>query len=258
MKISPVKALIKFLPLIFFYLILTVIATAQKPSFKVLVVASADPDHDPMIIKGKSFLEKMGKENSFEVCYTRDASLINDENLSQYQVFVQMHLAPFDMTPSQQAALQNFISTGKGWVGFHHATLLGEFDGYPMWKWFSDFMGGIRFDNYIAATASAKVNIEDLKHPVVKGISPSFIIDGDEWYTFNKNPRPNVKVLASVDESTYDPASDIKMEDHPVVWVNEKKMARNVYFLMGHDGSLLKNNDFTTMVSNALMWAAGE
>ncbi len=32
-----------------------------------------------------------------------------------------------------------------GWIGFHHATLLGEFDGYPLWQWFSDFMGGVRF-----------------------------------------------------------------------------------------------------------------
>jgi type 1 glutamine amidotransferase len=465
----------------------------NNPSFKVLVVASADPDHDPMIIKAKAFLEKLGAENNFDVFYTRDATLINDENLSQYQVFVQMHLAPFDMTPSQQAALQHFISQGKGWVGvhaagltgtqfkgtdvpywmwyeklmgdiiysphpkkqtgtilvedpshpvtknlppsfsfydewyefnrsprpnvhvlatadetsykqeipmgdhpmiwinprydravyigighdttactdpnftilirdailwaaspvtnktehssefkalvltelggqhegfvvaalnwlnklaaeknleitvinhandineemlkkykviiqlnyppytwnetaqaafikyidegrggwvgFHHATLLGEFDGYPMWNWFSDFMGGIRFENYVAATASGKVNVEDKKHPVMKGISSSFIIDGDEWYTFNKNPRPNVHVLASVDESTYKPATDIKMGDHPVIWINEKKNARNVYFLIGHDGSLLNNAEFTKMVSNAIMWASGK
>ncbi len=117
MKISPIKVLLKVLFLTFFYLISANHATAQKPSFKVLVVASADPDHDPMIKKAEAFLKKMGAENNFEVLYTRDASLINDENLAQYQVFVQMHLAPFDMTPSQQAALQHFISRGKrlGW-----------------------------------------------------------------------------------------------------------------------------------------------
>ena len=48
------------------------------------------------------------------------------------------------------------------------------------------------------------------------------------------------------------------MGDHPVVWVNEKKKARNVYFLMGHDGILMKNTEFTTMVSNAILWAAGK
>lgn len=458
--------------------------SAQKPLFRVLAVASADPDHDPMIIKSKAFLEKIASENNFEVLVTRDASLINDTNLADYQVFIQLHLAPFDMTQPQQAALQKFIESGKGWIGvhaagltgtqfkgtdvpywmwfehlmgdiiysphpakqtgtilvedrnhpitkdlpssfrfydewyefnrsprdkvrvlatadessykpeipmgdhpmiwinenfrravyigighdttactdenftklmrnsilwaaappeykvlvlterggqhesfaraalewlykyaagnnielsvinntkmideeylsdykvfiqldyppytwpekamsafvkyivegrggwigFHHATLLGEFDGYPMWQWFSDFMGGIRFDNYIAEKASGKVIVGKTKHPIMKGVSKSFVIDNDEWYTFNKSPRPNVNVLATVDESTYIPASDIKMGDHPVIWVNEKIKARNVYFLMGHDGSLLKNKDFTTMFSNAIKWTSG-
>jgi type 1 glutamine amidotransferase len=119
-------------------------------------------------------------------------------------------------------------------------------------------MGGIRFENYIAATASGKVNVEDSKHPVMKGISASFVIPDDEWYTFNKNPRPNVHVLATVDETTYNPASEIKMGDHPVVWVNEKMKARNVYFLMGHDASLLKSKEFTTMFANAIQWASGK
>ena len=90
------------------------------------------------------------------------------------------------------------------------------------------------------------------------GVEPSFVIDGDEWYTFNKNPRAGVHVLASVDESTYKPDSDIKMGDHPVIWINENKKARNVYFLMGHSGILLDNRNFTKMFSNAVMWAAGK
>jgi type 1 glutamine amidotransferase len=97
-----------------------------------------------------------------------------------------------------------------------------------------------------------------MKHPVMKEVSSSFVIDADEWYTFNKNPRPNVRVLASVDESTYKPPTDIRMGDHPVVWVNEKKKARNVYILMGHDGILLKNKDFTTLFGNSIEWAAGK
>lgn len=493
MKDTSFRAMLKVSLLALLPYFLTVVTVAQKTSFRVLVVASADPDHDPMIKKAKGFLEKIGKENNFDIVYTRDATVINDKDLSQYQVFVQLHLAPFDMTSSQQKALQHFISSGKGWVGvhaagltgtqfkgpdvpywmwfqklmgdivysphpkkqtgtilvedrshpvtknlpasfsfydewyefnrsprsnvhvlatadetsyeqeipmgdhpmiwinphydravyigighdttactdpnftilmrdailwaaspveknnaqssefkalvlterggqhegfviaalewlkkfassnncditvinhandinedlltnfkviiqlnyppfawnetamaafvkyiengqggwvgFHHASLLGEFDGYPMWNWFSDFMGGIRFENYIAATASGKVNVEDFRHPVMKGVSRSFIIDGDEWYTFNKDPRPNVHVLASVDESTYTPASDIKMGDHPVVWVNENMLARNVYFLMGHDATLLKNTEFTTMFGNAILWAAGK
>jgi type 1 glutamine amidotransferase len=154
-------------------------------------------------------------------------------------------------------AFTKFIEDGKGgWVGFHHASLLGEFDGFPMWKWFSDFMGGIRFKNYIAATASGTVSIENKNHPVTKGIPSNFVIPGEEWYTFDKDPRPNVDVLASVDESSYNPDSDIKMGDHPVIWINEKVKARNIYFLMGHSPALLNSAEFKTMFGNAIIWAA--
>jgi type 1 glutamine amidotransferase len=92
----------------------------------------------------------------------------------------------------------------------------------------------------------------------MKGVSSPMIIPDDEWYTFDKNPRPNVHVLANVDESSYKPASDIKMGDHPVIWTNEKMKARNVYFLMGHSPSLLKSVGFKTMFGNAIIWAAGK
>jgi type 1 glutamine amidotransferase len=150
-----------------------------------------------------------------------------------------------------------YIDEGQGgWIGFHHATLLGEFDGYPLWHWFSDFMGGIRFQNYIAEKADGTVRVEDAAHPVMKNVSSSFVIPDDEWYTFDKNPRPNVRVLANVDESTYKPASTVKMGDHPVVWVNPHKAARNVYFLMGHSPKLFDSKDFTTMFTNAIEWTS--
>jgi len=65
-------------------------------------------------------------------------------------------------------------------------------------------------------------------------------------------------VLATVDESSYKPASDIKMGDHPVIWINDKMKARNVYFLMGHSPVLLSSAELKTMFGNAIIWAAGK
>lgn len=126
-----------------------------------------------------------------------------------------------------------------------------------MWNWFSDFMGGIRFQNYIAPLADGTVHVEDTSHPVMQGVNGSFVIADDEWYTFDRNPRPRVRVLACVDEASYRPASDIRMGDHPVIWTNEAKAARNVYFLMGHSGKLFDTPDFVRLFRNALLWAAG-
>jgi type 1 glutamine amidotransferase len=84
------------------------------------------------------------------------------------------------------------------------------------------------------------------------------LIPNDEFYVFDKNPRPHVKVLAHVDEDSYQPVSTIKMGDHPIIWSNPKVKARNVYFLIGHSGSLFASKDFTTMFRNAILWAGSK
>jgi type 1 glutamine amidotransferase len=184
---------------------------------------------------------------------------MDSKNWNDYQLFIQLNYPPYNWSDSSITAFKKYIEEGKGgWVGFHHASLLGEFDGFGMWNWFSRFMGGIRFENYIAKKATATVHVEDHKHPVMKNLPDSFRIPDDEWYIFNKNPRPNVHVLANVDESTYQPPSDIKMGDHPVIWCNEKMKARNVYFLMGHSPTLFQSDEFKKMFVNAILWAAGK
>jgi uncharacterized protein len=232
---------------------------AQKPAYKILVLTERGGQHESFAAAALAWLDKYAADNKLEITVINKANVIDEEYLKNYRVFIQLDYPPYTWPEKAMSAFVKYIEEGKGgWVGFHHATLLGEFDGYPMWNWFSDFMGGIRFDNYIAGKASGTINVEDNKHPVMKGVSKSFVLDNDEWYTYNKSPRPNVHVLATVDESSYNPPSDIKMGDHPVVWVNPKMKARNVYFLMGHDGSLLKSKDFTTMFSNAIKWTSGE
>jgi type 1 glutamine amidotransferase len=203
------------------------------------------------------WLNTYSKKKNFEFKVISHANEIDETLLSEYQVIIQLNYAPYNWGDKAMAAFVKYIEEGQGgWVGFHHASLLGEFDGFPMWDWFSAFMGGIRFKDYIAAKASATVNIEDKKFPVMKGVPSSFVIKDDEWYTYNVNPRPNVHVIATVDESTYKPDSKIKMGDHPVIWTNEKVKARNIYFQMGHSPLLLVSKEFKTMFGNAILWAA--
>ncbi len=147
---------------------------------------------------------------------------------------------------------------GGGWVGFHHASLLGEFDGYAMWPWFSNFMGGIRFKNYIAELVSGTVKVEDKTHPCMRNLPASFRVDHEEWYTYDKNPRSGVHVLASVDEASYTPPSEIRMGDHPVIWTQDRMKARNIYIQMGHHPDHFKNESYERLVRNAIFWAAGE
>ncbi|AYB33781.1 ThuA domain-containing protein [Chryseolinea soli] len=235
-------------------------AWAQKnksPKFKVIVMAEMGDRHRPYVDAALAWLEGEAKTKNFTVDHIENAEKINDAFLSQYQLFIQLNYPPYMWSDSAKASFERYINEGRGgWIGFHHATLLGEFDGYAMWPWFHQFMGSIRFKNYIATFVSATANVEDKKHPVMKNIPAKFFIEKEEFYTYDASPRPNVHVLASVDESTYAPNSDVKMGDHPIVWTNTKVKARNVYIFMGHDPVLFNSKDYKTLFSNAIAWAS--
>ena len=230
-----------------------------KPVFKVLAIAENGGHHIEYSKAAKIWIDKLANDNNFSVDYIENTDKINDAFLSQYQLFIQLDFPPYAWTPTAGAAFEKYINEGRGgWIGFHHATLLGEFDGYPMWNWFSEFMGGVRYKDYIPTFASGRVHVEDNAHPVMKGLPASFFVDMEEWYTYDKSPRANVKVLASVDESTYKPDSKIKMGDHPVIWSNPKIAGRNVYIFMGHSPDLFDNEAYKTLFKNAIFWAAGK
>ena len=222
---------------------------------KVLVLTERGGQHGGFTDAGLRWLAAEGAKGNFSITEINNARNITEAYLSQFSLVIQLDFPPYTWPKEAEDAFVKYIEEGRGgWIGFHHATLLGEFDGFPLWQWFSDFMGGVRFKNYIAPLANGTLIVEDKQHPVMKDVPASFVVPDDEWYTYDKSPRPNVHVLANVDESSYTPASDIKMGDHPVVWVNESKKARNVYFQIGHSSKLYETEGFTTMFRNAINW----
>ena len=232
---------------------LSVLTSCAKT--EVLVLTERGGQHGSFTDAGLAWLEKTGNEMGFQITEINSTSPITKEYLDRFDLIVQLDFPPYTWTDEAAKAFIEYIEKGKGgWIGFHHATLLGEFDGYPMWDWFSDFMGGIVYQNYNATLTDGEVYVEDASHPVMKGVEPRFLLQDEEWYIYDKSPRGNVKVLASADESTYYPPTEIKMGDHPVVWINENVKARNVYFQFGHGEILYKDNNFLNMFRNAIEW----
>jgi type 1 glutamine amidotransferase len=233
-------------------------AQTKTPRFKVIALYENGGHHIEYSKAAVVWLNKLAADSNFSIDYIQNTDKIDEAFLANYQLFIQLDYPPYGWKDKAVTAFQNYIEQGKGgWIGFHHASLLGEFDGYPMWQWFSAFLGQIRYKDYIATFVKATVNVEDKAHPVMKGVSPSFSVEKEEFYTYDKSPRPNVHVLATVDEATYQPNSTIKMGgDHPVVWTNSNYKARNIYIFMGHSPLLFQSKDYTTLFTNAIFWAA--
>jgi type 1 glutamine amidotransferase len=229
----------------------------MAPRFRVLALYENGGHHIEYSMRAIGWLNKLALDNHFRIDYLTRTDSINENFLDRYNLIIQLDYAPYAWKPAAVSAFQNYIDQGKGgWVGFHHASLLGEFDGYPMWPWFYQFMGGIRWKDFIARFASATVHVEDHLSPIMKDVPDSFIVQKEEWYTYDRSPRPRVHVLANVDESSYRPDTTVKMGDHPVIWTNEKVRARNVYIFMGHSPLLFDDTVYKRIFSNAIFWAA--
>jgi type 1 glutamine amidotransferase len=226
-----------------------------QKKLNVIVVGSTDKYHAGSVAKGREFFAQLAAKYHFNLRFTQDTALINNDTLAKYQVFVQLHLAPFDMSARQQQAVQKFIEDGKGWVGIHAAGLTGKqfHPNQPYWQWFEDAMGGVVYSPHPKFQQGTLI-IEDNKHPATKNL-PAAIVMTDEWYEFDKSPRPNVRVLARADESTYH--QNKPMGDHPLIWVNEK-YRRMIYIGVGHDSTAYANPPYAALLINAVKWAGSK
>ena len=237
-------------------LLVSSVSLAQPNRQHVLVLTERGGLHEGFVVASLAWLQQYAADSAIDFTVINRTDSISDVFLSRYVLFIQLNFPPYHWTDRAKAAFENYITQGRGgWIGFHHASLLGEFDGYPMWDWFSGFLGGIRFKNYIAARATGTVHVEDKRHPVMDNVPAIFSLPDDEWYIYDKDPRGRVNVLATVDESSYQPPSAIRMGDHPVIWTNPSVKARNIYFQVGHHANLFTSAAFTTMFANAIRWA---
>lgn len=232
---------------------------ATMPTRRVLVIAEEGTPHQGFVDAAHEWLDKNAQRLNIETTFVADMRQAKCEPLDHYHLILQLNYPPFAWSQDRMEELVDYIDHGKGsYIGFHHASLLGDiFGAGDMWQWFSDFMGGVRWKDYVRETAGGILCIETPEHPVMKDVPDTVLIPKDEWYTYDRSPRRNahVQVLAHVDEHSYQPSSAVRMGDHPVVWVNEEKAARNVYFQIGHDKSLFQTEGFLKMWENALHWA---
>ena len=232
---------------------------ATIPPRRVLVLAERGGFHEGFTATGLQWLEDQKERLNMELTVLNSAKEIPEGEIKKYHLVLQLNYPPYAWSEASQQDMQEYIDRGiGGYIGFHHASLLGEFDGYQMWPWFSDFLGKIRYKNYIAETTEGTVQVEDRQHPVMQNVPGTFVVAEDEWYTYESDPRPNVHVLAHVDECSYTVKTDIKMGDHPVIWTNPQKRARNVYFQFGHSKLLFENPAFLTLFENALRWTLND
>ena len=79
----------------------------------------------------------------------------------------------------------------------------------------------------------------------------------DEWYNFTANPREDVHVLITLDESTYNPGNGAMGADHPIAWCHNFEGGRSWYEGAGHVDSSYTDPLFLDHLLGGIEWTAG-
>jgi type 1 glutamine amidotransferase len=223
--------------------------SAQRERFRVLVLTKTTGFRHDSIPDGIAAIQRLGRRHGFAVDTTEDATRFTSRNLARYDalIFLSTTGDPVDGA-SERAAMRRYIERGGGFLGIHAAS-----DMHPVWPWYERLIG-TRFKRH-PAIASATVRIEPPRTPATRGL-PAAWTRTDEWYDFTFDPRSRVRVLATVDESTY--AGGGMGKDHPIAWCHRYDGGRSVYTAMGHTKESYADPAFTDRhLLGAIEMAAG-
>jgi uncharacterized protein (TIGR03437 family) len=191
---------------------------------RILVFSKTTGFRHDSIPDGIAAIRQLGQQNGFEVDTTEDASAFTDANLSRYQSVVWLSTTGEVLDANQQAAFERYLRNGGGFAGIHSAT-----DTEYNWPWYGGLVGAYFQDH--PAIQQATIRVEDTTHPSTTSL-PTNWGRTDEWYNFRLNPRGRVKVLATLDEGTYNGGG--MGADHPIAWCQLYDGGRAWYTAGGH------------------------
>ncbi|MFJ6571812.1 ThuA domain-containing protein [Streptomyces sp. NPDC091292] len=222
-------------------------ARTGEASFQVLVFSKTAGFRHDSIPAGIKALTELGAANSFSVTATEDASVFSAAGLAPYKAVVFLSTTGDVLNTTQQNAFQTWIDSGGGYLGVHAAADT-EYD----WPYYGQLVGAW-FKSH-PAIQQAKVVNEDRSHPATAHLGPTWTRT-DEWYNYRTNPRPGVRVLQSLDESTY--SGGEMSGDHPITWCHPQGQGRAFYTGLGHTAESYTDSNFRSLLLGAVRWTAG-
>ncbi len=222
-------------------------ATAPETALpRVLVFTRTQGFRHQSIPEGIVAVRELG-DGRWATDATEDPSAFTPGNLARYRTVVFLSTTGDVLDDTQERAFEAFIRGGGGFAGIHAAT-----DTEYGWPWFGTLVGA-RFASH-PPVQPAVVRIEDRAHPSTVMLPPEWRRT-DEWYAFRDNPRGNVRVLATLDERTYEPGTATMGVDHPIAWCHDVDGGRSWYTAGGHTKESFAEPAFRAHVAAGIAWA---
>ncbi len=227
-----------------------VVSCAHKREGKPVVLVfskTADFVH-ASIPKGIEAIQKLGRENGFDVDTTKDAAMFTDSSLAKYAAIIFLSTTGDVLDFRQEAAFERYIQSGGGYVGIHSATDT-EYD----WGWYGRLVGAYFVSH--PKPQEAKFVIKDKSFPATKFFTDTIWKRTDELYNFKKISA-DIHVLVTIDESSYQ--GGINGAVHPMSWYHDYDGGRAFYTELGHTDESYVEPNYLKHLLGGIQYAMGD
>ena len=220
-------------------------ASAADAAYDVLVFSKTAGFRHDSIPAGIQAIRDLGAANNFTVTATEDANTFTAAGLAPYEVVVFMSTTGDVLNATQQTAFENYIRSGRGYVGVHAAADT-EYD----WPWYGNLVGAW-FASH-PAIQQANVKVENRATAATAHL-PQTWTRTDEWYNYRTNVRSSARVLATLDEASYSGGG--MGADHPHIWCKAYDGGRSFYTGGGHTQESFADPAFRAMLLGGIRYA---
>ena len=197
-------------------------------------------------------IQRLGKQNGFQVAVTDNPADFNDANLQKYNalIFTSTNNDVFD-TDAQKVALMRYIQAGGGFVGIHSVTGTERH-----WQWFIRLVGGTFVRH--AKHQHFKEIIVDTTNPSTSFLPRHWDVNDECYYVTDINP--DIHVLMAHDLTTVDDKDKpvIYGDVFPSAWCQEFDGGREWYTALGHDGERYSDPLFEKHILGGIKWVVGK
>ncbi|MFE7129800.1 ThuA domain-containing protein [Streptomyces sp. NPDC057638] len=220
----------------------------DRTAKRVLVYSRTAGYRHDSIPAGIAALKELGRTSGITVDATETAAQFTTANLARYDAVVFLSTTGDVLNAEQQRAFENYIATGGGYAGIHAAADT-EYD----WPFYGGLVGAY-FDSH-PRIQNATVRVEDTTHPATRHLGAEWVRD-DEWYNYRANPRGTARILATLDETSYEGGT--MKGDHPIAWCQNYQGGRSFYTGGGHTRESYADPAFRQHLLGGLRYATGQ
>ena len=218
-------------------------APAAAP-FKVLALYNGtwDAAHIDFVKEANDWFPQQAAANGFTYTASNNWDLLSNGGVNGYQVV--LFLDDLPQTAAQRTGFEQYMRSGGAWMGFHVAAFTTEASSWPWYH--NQFLGSGNFSTNTWGPTSATLRVEDRTHASTRNLPATFTSSVSEWYSWTNDLRqnPNIKILASVDPSSFplgtDPNQSWYSGYYPILWTNTQY--RMLYANFGHNAMNYSTN----------------